>query len=107
MTNPNLIDVEKLLADQLATASPDLLRGLLSTFIRALMSAEADAVCGADSGQRSQGRTNRRNGYRNRDFDTRAGTITKAPLVGSRNWLATFQMAHSSATRPISVGATT
>jgi transposase-like protein len=32
------------LADQLASASPDLLRGLLSTFIQALMSAEASAV---------------------------------------------------------------
>jgi putative transposase len=34
MTNPHPIDVENLLADQLATASPDLLRGLLSTFMR-------------------------------------------------------------------------
>jgi putative transposase len=45
-TTSHPIDVEKLLADQLATASPDLLRGLLSTFIATLMSAEADAVCG-------------------------------------------------------------
>jgi putative transposase len=43
MTSSHPIDVEKPLTDQLATASPDLLRGLLSTFIRALMSAEADA----------------------------------------------------------------
>jgi putative transposase len=78
MTDPHPIDVEKLLADQLAIASPDLLRGLLSTFIQALMSAEAGAVCGADYGQRSRGRTNRRNGYRHRDFDTRAGTIDVA-----------------------------
>lgn len=78
MTDPHAIDVEKLLADQLAIASPDLLRGLLPTFIQALMSAEADAVCGADYCQRSQGRTNRRNGYRHRDFDTRAGTIDVA-----------------------------
>lgn len=40
MTNPHPIDVEKVLADQLATASLDLLRGLLSTFIQALMSAD-------------------------------------------------------------------
>ena len=78
MTNPHPIDVEKLLADQLAAASPDLLRGLLSAFIHALMSAEADALCGAGYGERSEGRTNRRNGYRHRDFDTRAGTIDVA-----------------------------
>jgi hypothetical protein len=73
MTNHHRIDVEKLLADQLATASADLLSGLLSTFIQALMSAEADALCGAGYGERSEQRSNRRNGYRHRDFDTRAG----------------------------------
>ena len=44
MTNPYPIDAEKLLTDQLATVSPDLLRGLLSTFIHTLLGAEADAV---------------------------------------------------------------
>jgi putative transposase len=78
MTAPHHIDVEKLLAEQLATASPDLLRGLLSTFIAALMSAEADTLCGAGYGERSEQRTNRRNGYRHRDSDTRAGTIDVA-----------------------------
>jgi putative transposase len=78
MTSSHPIDAEQLLTDQLATASPDLLRGLLSIFIQALMSAEADAVCGAEYGQRTAGRANRRNGYRHRDFDTRAGTIDVA-----------------------------
>ncbi|BCQ10171.1 IS256 family transposase [Mycobacterium heckeshornense] len=78
MTKHHPIDVEALLEEQLATASPDLLRGLLSTFIQALMSAEADALCGAGYGERSAQRTNRRNGYRPRDFDTRAGTIEMA-----------------------------
>jgi putative transposase len=94
MTDHHPIDVEQLLADQLATASPDLLRGLLSTFIQALMSAEADAVCGAGYGERSELRSNRRNGYRHRDFDTRAGTMDVAiPKLRSGNyfpdWLLT------------------
>ena len=42
------------------------------------MSAEADALCGAGYGERSEQRTNRRNGYHPRDFDTRAGTIEMA-----------------------------
>jgi transposase-like protein len=42
------------------------------------MSAEADVLCGAPYGERSEERTNRRNGYRARDFDTRAGTIDLA-----------------------------
>lgn len=78
MTSYNLIEPEKFLADQLATASPDLLRSMLSTFIQALMAAEADTVCGAEYGERSDERTNTRNGYRHRDFDTRAGTIDVA-----------------------------
>lgn len=43
MTASHPTDVEKLLADQLATASPNLVRSLLSTFIATLMSAEVDA----------------------------------------------------------------
>jgi len=69
------IDPARLLEEQLAQASPDLLRELLTTFINTLMSAEADAVCGAAYGQVSPDRTNRRNGYRAREFDTRTGTL--------------------------------
>jgi transposase-like protein len=72
------IDPAQFLHEQLESASPDLLREMLSTFVAALMSAEADAVCGAEYGQRSPDRTNVRNGYRHRDFDTRAGTIEVA-----------------------------
>ena len=77
MANPS-IDPARFLHDQLAAASPDLLRTLLSTFIDALMSAEADAVCGAEYGMSSPDRVNVGNGYRHRDFDTRAGTIDVA-----------------------------
>src|SRR4051794_37404148 len=49
-----------------------------TTFINTLMSAEADAVCGAEYGTRSAERTNHRNGYRPRQFDTRAGTLEVA-----------------------------
>ena len=54
----------------------DLLREMIKTFTEALMSAEADAVCGAGYGQRSPERVNARNGYRARDFDTRAGSMS-------------------------------
>ena len=75
--NPS-IDPARLLEEQLEQASPDLLRELLSSFIQALLSAEADAVCGAEYGTVSAERVNRRNGYRHRDFDTRAGTLDVA-----------------------------
>jgi len=78
MTAPSSIDPAQFLHEQLSQASPDLLRSMLATFINTLMSAEADAVCGAGWGERSDARTNTRNGYRHRDFDTRAGTIDVA-----------------------------
>src|SRR4051794_31306645 len=78
MTAPSSIDPAHFLHEQLAQASPDLLRQMLTTFINTLMSAEADAVCGAEYGARSAERTNVRNGYRPREFHTRAGTLEVA-----------------------------
>jgi putative transposase len=43
-----------------------------------VMSEEVDAICGAPYGERSEERTNRRNGYRTRTWDTRTGTIDLA-----------------------------
>src|SRR3954454_16500315 len=77
MANPS-IDPARFLHQHLAAASPDLLRSLLTTFIDTLMSAEADAICGAEYGISSAERVNIRNGYRHRDFDTRAGTLDVA-----------------------------
>ena len=74
------IDVTGWLEEQLAQASPDLLRSMVQTFAEALMGAEADAVCGAAYGERSGERTNTRNGYRRREWDTRAGSISLAIL---------------------------
>ncbi len=54
------------------------MRHLLQTMINALLSADADAVVGAEWGQPSPDRLAHRNGYRHRDLDTRAGTIDVA-----------------------------
>ncbi len=59
-----------MLAERLTTTHPDVLRELLATFIHTLMGAEADALCGAGYGERSVQRTNSRNGYRHREFET-------------------------------------
>lgn len=78
MTAPHDIDPQAFLSDLLAQASPDYLRTMLSTFINMLLSADADSVCGAVYGARSDERANRRNGYRHREMDTRAGTVDVA-----------------------------
>jgi putative transposase len=75
---PHSIDLSAFVAEHLERVEPDVLRSMLSSFIQALMSAEADALCGAPYGTRSANRTNSRNGYRSRDFDTRAGTVQMA-----------------------------
>lgn len=78
MTARPSIDVSGWLEEQLAEASPDLLRSMVQTFAEALMSAEADAICR----ERSDERINSGNGYRSRDFDTRVWTMTtRVPLT--------------------------
>ena len=47
-------------------------------FAETLMSAEASATCGAAYNERTEERTNSRNGYRRRPWDTRAGSIDLA-----------------------------
>ena len=51
------------------------LREMISFAAERLMALESDALCGAGHGERSEGRTNQRNGYRDRDWHTRAGTV--------------------------------
>jgi len=74
----NSMDPAGWLADQLGACEPDVLRAMIKTMAEALMSAEADALCGAGYGERSDERVNRRNGYRERDWDTRVGTVELA-----------------------------
>src|SRR3954463_989674 len=76
--DPSSIDLPGLLEAHLQRAEPDLLRSMLASFVQALMSAQADQACGAGYGQRSEDRVNRRNGYRAREWDTRAGTVELA-----------------------------
>jgi Transposase, Mutator family len=70
------------LRNQLENEDGDLLAEMLKAFMNQLMSADADGVCGAGYGERSP---DSRNGYRPRDFDTRAGTIELSiPNLGTR-----------------------
>ena len=63
------------LRKQLEADDNDLLREMVRSFAEELMGAEADAICGAGYGEISPDRTNRRNGYRSRRWDTRTGSI--------------------------------
>lgn len=74
MTAVPSIDLSGWLDVQLEQASPDLLRGMVKSFAEALMGDSADVICGAGYGVRSEARVTKRNGYRPRECDTRAGT---------------------------------
>jgi putative transposase len=63
---------------QVERADTDLLREMVKLFCERVMGEEVDAICGASYGERSDERTNRRNGYRSRAWDTRTGTIDLA-----------------------------
>jgi len=51
------------------------LREMISFAAERLMALESDALCGAGHGERSEDGINQRNGYRDRDWHTRAGTV--------------------------------
>ncbi len=53
----------------------DLVRDLLAYAAERLMAVEVDGLCGAGHRERSLARTDQRNGYRERAWDTRAGRI--------------------------------
>jgi putative transposase len=62
----------------LESASPDMLRTMVRQMAQRMMDAEVEGLCGAGYGEVSSERVNSRNGYRRREWDTRAGTIELA-----------------------------
>jgi putative transposase len=51
------------------------LREMIGFAAQRLMELESESLCGAGRGERSADRRNQRNGYRERDWETRAGTV--------------------------------
>ena len=51
------------------------LREMIGFATERLMALETESLCGAAPGERIESRTNQRNGYRERDWHTRAGTV--------------------------------
>jgi putative transposase len=53
----------------------DLLREMIGFVAERLMALEVEGLCGAGHGERTPARTNQRNGFRDRPWETRAGTV--------------------------------
>ena len=72
------MDALEWLRKQLDGDGDDLLGEMVREFAQRLMAAEIDALTGAAWGEQSPERVNQRNGYRQRPFDTRVGSIELA-----------------------------
>src|SRR5579863_4543947 len=68
---------DKIALQDLLEKSSDasLLREMIGFAAQRLMALETDALCGAAHGERTAERINQRNGFRDRDWETRAGTV--------------------------------
>ena len=69
----------------------DLLRETMTFVVNRMMDSEVESLTGAAHGERSADRTNHRNGYRERPWDTRAGTIPVAiPKLRKGSYFPSF-----------------
>jgi transposase-like protein len=57
------------------SSDTDLLREMIGFTAQRLMALEVESLTGAAPGERNPDRINQRNGYRERDWETRAGTV--------------------------------
>jgi len=57
------------------TSDADLLREMIGVAAQRLMELEVEGLIGAGYGEKSAERLVQRNGYRDRDWETRAGTV--------------------------------
>ena len=68
-----------------------LLREMIGFAAQRLMELETEPLCGAAHGERSADRLNQRNGYRERDWETRAGTVElRIPKLRRGSYFPTF-----------------
>ena len=69
----------------------DFLREMIGFAADRLMAMEVEGLCGASHGERSASRENQRNGYRDRLWQTRAGTVElKIPKLRKGSYFPIF-----------------
>jgi transposase-like protein len=80
-----------LLFNTISQSQPEMLRKGLMSLLELFMDHEVREICGAEMGERTQGRMNQRNGYRERDFETRMGTVSLAiPKLRQGSYFPSF-----------------
>ncbi len=80
-----------LLFNTISQSQPEMLRKGLMSLLELFMDHEVREICGAEMGERTQDRMNQRNGYRERDFETRMGTVSLAiPKLRQGSYFPSF-----------------
>jgi putative transposase len=83
--------LEELVGKVLGDEHGDVLRGAVAYLADALMEAEAEQRCGAAYGERTPARLTQRNGYRERVWQTRVGTVELAiPKLRQGSYFPSF-----------------
>jgi len=81
----------QLVSHVLKDAHPDLLREVLNEALVRFMDAEVGVLCQAGYGERTEERVTSRNGYRERPFETRLGSLElKIPKLRQGSYLPSF-----------------
>lgn len=72
-------------------ADADLLRQMIQHIVERVMAFDVENLCNAGYGERSEERTNSRNGYRERLWETRAGALNvKIPKLRAGSYFPPF-----------------
>lgn len=88
MTSPTTMALTELAAKG---ADADFVKQTLQFALQRLMEMDVEALCKAAYGERSEERINSRNGYRDRTWETRAGTVDlKIPKLRSSSYFPGF-----------------
>jgi putative transposase len=91
LTDVGRMSVQELLGKVLADEHADVLREAVVWLAHQLMEVEVTAAAGAGYGERSGDRVARRNGYRERGWDTRVGSIELAiPKLRAGSYFPSF-----------------
>ena len=78
MTPRTNVDTMTILGEAIQSGHNDVLLAMLARVLRDVMEVEASQLCGAELGERSPERENHRNGYRERQLETRLGSLELA-----------------------------
>ena len=85
------IGLQELLRKAMMDGDADFLREGVRVLAQAFMEMEIEEHLGASRHERTAGRSGHRNGYRQRSWDTRAGTVElKVPRVRDSSYFPSF-----------------